>query len=268
MSRLHLFEIHDSSWVPAAWRDTLTDFMAFFAVAFNVYRPLLPELESHMHRLGTGRIVDLCSGGTGPVRTLLRLIRTADGRAISVLLTDKYPNLEAFKKAKEEAGGAVDYLDEPVDATDVPRDIDGFRTLFGSFHHFRPEQARAILRDASGKGRGIAIFEYTERNFFIWALPLLLTPAFVWLTMPFVRPLTWRHLLWTYLLPVVPLIGMWDGLVSCLRTYSPRELREMTGSCAAEGYGWEIGRVRSFGACRVTYLFGFPRTGEGAGSAP
>ncbi len=258
MKRLHGFEFHDLDWIPTSWRNALTDFMAFFAVRFNVYRPLLPQLASHMQRLRVSQIVDLCSGSAGPVRTLLRHVRTIDGKAVNVILTDKYPNLAAFKMAKEEPGGGIDYLDSSIDATDIPQQLLGFRTLFASFHHFRQDHARSILQDAANKSQGIAVFEYTERNALIWALPILLTPVFIWLSMPFVRPMSWRHLLWTYIVPVVPLIAAWDGFVSCLRTYSPMELRKLTESCSAPGYKWEIGRVRSFGACRVTYLFGYP----------
>ena len=75
---------------------------------------------------------------------------------------------------------------------------------------------------------------------------------------PFLRPLTWRRVLWTYLVPVVPITGLWDGLVSCLRTYSTQELRDLTEDIDCPGYRWESGRVRAFGACRVTYLLGYP----------
>jgi hypothetical protein len=258
VKRKQLFEFHDLAWVPASWRNALTDFMAFFAFRFNVYRPLLLRLAAHMQRLRVSRMVDLCSGSAGPVRTLLRQIRSIDGKAMTVLLTDKFPNLAAFKKAKEETDGRIDYLERPIDAAAVPEQLSGFRTLFASFHHFNPQQALNILRDAANKGQGIAVFEYTERNFFIWALPLFFTPAFIWLSMPFVRPFSWRHLFWTYVVPVVPLIAVWDGFVSCLRTYSPAELRRLIEGCNVPGYIWEIGRVRSFGACRVTYLFGYP----------
>ena len=41
----------------------------------------------------------------------------------------------------------------------VPESLNGFRTLFSSFHHFRPEQARAILANAMEKKQAIAVFE-------------------------------------------------------------------------------------------------------------
>lgn len=232
--------------------------MTFFAVRFHVYHPLMPRLEFLLQRLHVSQIVDLCSGGAGPARVLVRQIHPAGGEILRVILTDKYPNRAAFELTKNETGGKIDYVATPVDATAVPGQLSGFRTLFASFHHFRPDQARAILQDAAQSGQGIAVFEYTERNVWIWTLPLLLIPVFMWLCMPLVRPLTWRHLLWTYLVPAVPAMAVWDGLVSCLRTYSPRELDELTGACVSSGYRWESGRMRTFGACRITYLFGYP----------
>ena len=48
-----------------------------------------------------------------------------------------------------------------------------------------------------------------------------------------------------------------DGLVSCLRTYSPPELRELSGNF--ETYTWETGTVRGHSPFAVTYLVGYPK---------
>ena len=46
---------------------------------------------------------------------------------------------------------------------------------------------------------------------------------------PLIRPLRWSRLLWTYLIPLVPVITLFEGLVSCLRTYSVQELHDLAG---------------------------------------
>jgi hypothetical protein len=51
-----------------------------------------------------------------------------------------------------------------VDTTHVGSDLDGFRTLFTAFHHFRPEEVRAVLADAVRNDCGIGAFEATERS--------------------------------------------------------------------------------------------------------
>jgi hypothetical protein len=40
----------------------------------------------------------------------------------------------------------------------------------------------------------------------------------------------------TYLLPVVPLVVLFDGIVSCWRTYTVAELAEFTAELSGSGY--------------------------------
>jgi hypothetical protein len=111
----------------------------------------------------------------------------------------------------------------------VPRGLDGFRTLFNAFHHFRPELARRILADAVAARRPIAVFEVVSRRL-LPLVGLLLSPLNVLVLMPFVRPRRWSWLFFTYVVPVIPLFVLWDGVVSWLRIYSEPELRAPPGS--------------------------------------
>lgn len=55
---------------------------------------------------------------------------------------------------------------------------------------------------------------------------------------------------------------MFDGLVSCLRTYTPDELKELTQDLdKAADYTWDIG-LEPLGSLPVgiTYLIGYPRS--------
>src|SRR5262249_52994119 len=135
--------------------------------------------------------------------------------------------------------------------------------LFSSFHHFRPEAARGILKDAVRSRQGIGVFEATQRSLPA-LLAMLLTPLFVLLITPFIRPWRLSRLFWTYLLPVVPLVVLFDGIVSCLRTYTPAELRALAASVpGSDTYVWEIGEQRGRpGTLPVTYLVGYPAPGR------
>ena len=57
----------------------------------------------------------------------------------------------------------------------------------------------------------------------------------------------------------MPFVLFYDGIVSCLRAYSHRELEELIAPLKAPGYEWEIGEERS-GFLPVTYLLGYPVT--------
>jgi SAM-dependent methyltransferase len=241
------------------WRDLLTDFLSFYASAFKPYAGVAPLLADALEQTGEARIIDVCSGAGRPLLSLLPALRRLGVRDLHVTLTDKYPNLEAWENVGE-TGAVVTYLETPIDAVDVPSDLKGFRTLFTSFHHFRPDAALAVLADAVSKDEGVGIFEYTERSWLIWTLPTLLIPAFVWLCTPFIGPFRWRRFVWTYLIPVVPIVAMWDGFVSNLRTYSVGEITGLVRQLGHQGYEWKIGRTRSIGLSRVTYAIGLPQT--------
>jgi hypothetical protein len=254
MGRLQLFEIHDQPWCPPSLRDALTDFLQFTINLGGTYDAAVPLLRDAIARADATQVVDLCSGAGGPWRRWVHAPRgMAPGFALPVVLTDKYPNRLA-------QSGALPFHPEPVDATAVPAHLRGFRTLFTSFHHFRPADARAILGDAVRQGQGIGVFEISRR-----APRELATIGLTWLAVlalvPFIRPLRGSRLAWTYLPPVLPLVGLFDGIVSCLRTYSPAELKELLrGLDTPNTFDWQVGETRSpWSPLVVTYLVGVPK---------
>jgi hypothetical protein len=258
MRRLQLVELHEQPWFPRVWRDLLTDFLSFYTAAFRPYAGVAQVLANVLERSGSHSIVDLCSGAGTPVLSLIDALDRSSLSLQRITLSDKYPNVSALRSAARSLPGRVVGLESPIDARSVPPDIEGFRTVFGSFHHFDPQTARQVLADAVQCRQAIGVFEFTERSLLLWGLPILSSPILVWLATPFIKPLTWRRLLWTYLVPVVPALAVWDGMVSVLRTYTIEELEELARGIDAPDYVWETGRVRSLGASRVTYLVGWP----------
>ena len=144
--RRQLVELEDLDWCPRVVRDGGTDWLAFTANATKVFSAVAPKIRSAMALAGTDQVLDLCSGGGGPWPTLVdELARTGP---IEVRLSDRFPNLAAFLAFQERSRGRLGFHEQPVDATDVPRELRGVRTLFNAFHHFPPEVATAILSDA------------------------------------------------------------------------------------------------------------------------
>lgn len=257
MSRMHLFELGDMPWFPRTLHEYTTDYLSFVerlsrksVAAFAA--PIRRLLEHSPER----RVVDLCSGGAGPWMALYDQIDAGGEAPVDVLLTDLNPNVPAFERARELSRGRIDFRVEPVDAAAVPEELAGVRTIFNGLHHFRPAQARAVLADAARRRRPIGVFEMLGRS-----LPQLATapiiPLLVLLSTPFLRPFRAGRLLWTYLVPVLPLAILWDGVVSMLRVYSPAELAELIRGLEQPGYRWEIDTL-SMGAISLPYLLGYP----------
>lgn len=257
MRRLHLLELEDQAWFPAVVRDLATDYLHFVQTATSLYKAMTPLIAETLEAAGTTHIVDLCSGGSGPLPAVLGELRTS-GMQATATLTDLFPNLPAFEEAAATSRGAIRYMRTPVDARKVPHELQGLRTLFNGFHHFRPADARAILADAAAARQPIAIFEASRRSFRT-LIPILFMPIFVWLSTPFMRPFKWKRLLFTYPIPLVPLTCLWDGLVSQLRAYTVDELKELGRSAGT--MEWRAG-LRPFprGPGQLTFLVGWPQT--------
>lgn len=253
MGRVHLFEFEDQMWFPSFLRDYGTDFLQFLSNKTKLYHPGIQILEKGLAAYGENSIVDLASGGGGGLLSLnSELLKKYPD--LKIVLTDYYPNVNAFEYTKNQASN-FEYISTSIDARNVPSSLKGLRTQFLSLHHFRPVDATKILQNAVDTGNPIAVFEAQERSI-PSILAMLFSPISVLLTTPFIRPFKWGRLLFTYLIPIVPLFVLWDGVVSALRTYSVKEMNHLVkGLENGTSFNWEIGRMKS-GPGVILYLLG------------
>lgn len=258
MRRQRWFEIHDQPWFPGFLRDRVTEALEAVWEENRTYRPIAGRLRAAVREAGAERVVDLCSGGGGPWRGLYDEV--AAGGPLEVVLTDRYPNA-GLAGMNGNAGGLRARM-EPVDAQRVPAELRGFRTIFSSFHHFDPGAARAMLADAFGRREGIAVFEAARKTagtmLAVAGVPLLALKVAAK-----ARPFRWGRILWTWVIPVVPFLLWLDGVLSCLRSYSEGDMRELTEGLAAPDYRWEVGEERR-GLVAIRYLVGIPMGGAGS----
>jgi hypothetical protein len=260
MDRVQLFEFEDLPWFPQVVRECMTDFLSFLGQrGRGVYAGFAERLAGAVKATGDDTLLDLCSGGGGPALTIARLLREQYATPLRVVLTDLYPNLPRLRRARAEGGGNVEFRDGPVDATAVPDSLPGFRLICNAFHHLPPSLARKCLADAVSQGRGIALVEMVDRSAVSLFGVTVGTSAVLAVT-PFIRPVRVSRLLLTYLLPVVPLCTWWDGMVSCLRAYSPDELASLVATLPANDYQWDIGKLPvPYSPTSLVYLIGRPR---------
>lgn len=252
MRRLHLFEFGDQQWFPRILRDSET---AYLTAAYRALPALAQrwaeKISTVLHTGEPVEIIDLCSGSGGAMPQIIKdlLKRNYDVRAI---LTDLYPNPNFGPDPR------IRWLLDPVDATHVPPELTGVRTMFSAFHHFRPDAARAILRDAFERRRAICIFE-SGSGTPLGIAAMLGVPLAVLALMPLASPFRWAHLLVTYLIPLTPLIILWDGIVSMLRIYSTEQMQKLTADLQAPDYFWEFGHITVRGIPGgLPYLIGRP----------
>ena len=245
MKRLELFEIADQNWCPRFVRQAVTDFLATVGSRTGIYRPTVDVVKRALERSRSKKVVALCAGsGGGIVDVAKELPETR------IVLSDLRPYAGFASDSP-----AMIYDSRPIDATRIPADLEGVRVVYGSFHHFNPEDARAILESAVRASEPITVFEGTERSLRGIAACLLI-PLLVLVMMPFTRPVRVLSIALTYLFPLLPLIILWDGIVSTFRSYTQSEMQALTKDLST--FQWEIGVLSGPHREHVTYLLGMP----------
>lgn len=255
---LHLFEFEDLNWFPDIIRRGQTDYLHFMISRFKIYNPAAEVLKNLVDKTGIIEITDMCSGGGGGMNTLREKLAELTGKDIKITLSDKYPNIEAFEEIKKETGGKVDYLSKPVDVLKNEISSSSIRTVFSAFHHFKPADAEKIIKNAVKDGSPIAVFEGAEKNLKNFIGILLFTPLIFFFITPFMKPFKLSRLFFTYIIPLIPLTTVWDGIVSVLRMYSPAEMLKMAQACDENNsYKWDSGTLRNKMGTGIMYLSGY-----------
>jgi len=256
MARIQWIEFHDQPWFPRTWRDTLTSFLRFMAAKTGQAAKVAPVVAEVIERHQATRVVDLCAGGGGPTPAVIEAL-SKRGLNVDVTLTDLHPNLTAFRQMQAESGGKVRFSETPVDATAVPAELTGVRTVFNAFHHFPPALAKQILSAARRDRQPIVVVELVGRTVPM-AVGIVGAPISELFVTPFLRPLHWTSILFTYLVPVLPLVTWHDGVVSCLRVYSPTELEALVKDEQSPDWKWSTRTVPLAGPAYATILIGEP----------
>lgn len=240
MDRLNVIELEDYDWMPSFLRDGLTAVLRAGHEMIGSDKIWGPYVQKLLGKSNERNIVDLCSGGGGPAVAIHKRL-SQEIPDLKLTLTDLYPNQKAMEGVA--ANDSVEYLPQSVDAAAPGSDLTGVRTMFASFHHMPPEVAKEILRSAFEDRRPIGIFELTAQH------PLAyLLYGFIF---PLVSPLHLLQgnadigqILLSTVFPVIPAIIAFDGFASCLRTYTPDDMRELTKDLQSPDYTWEVQEIR------------------------
>jgi hypothetical protein len=197
------------------------------------------------------KVIDFCSGSGGPtpfIEQHLQRQRARDGRSpVAFYLSDISPSLDAYMLHASRSAN-LSFIPDPVDATNPPfaaissstrgdkeaakeagYEHDGCKVLrlFSlAFHHFDDEGAKRVIKSTMDTCDAVVIFELQERRIGSLLL-MLLEPFLVYIMAIFWFTDDWLYLALTYLLPVMPMVHSFDGLVSCLRTRTFVEFVEL-----------------------------------------
>jgi hypothetical protein len=259
MKRIHLVEIEDLDWFPDSLRQCMTRLIIVMHKLLGSQYELAELISRALTHANKPAITDLCSGSGGPMVEVFNRLKTEPRlQNLTLTLTDLYPHQETADRINKESGSGINYLTRSVNAVDLDVENVGVRTMICSMHHMKPEVARNILSDAQANRQPICLFEMSDNSFPIWlwwmVIPMNFLMAFF--ITPLVKPMTWQQLVFTYLVPIIPICFAWDGAVSNARTYTLADMDELLEGLQTSDYIWEKGRIG--GMLKKLYLLGLP----------
>jgi hypothetical protein len=249
MRRIHSIEFHDRAWFPGPLRKAVTSVLADIEHLTRPYKHAAPLLAALCRRNGVMRLFDLCSGSAGPIPGVRAETEALLNRALYARMSDLYPD-----SIEPSSCDRITRESSSIDAMRArAQDAECF-TMFTALHHFRPEQVKSMLTNFSNQQKPVAIFEVTSRSPLACAM-VLVVGIFSVIVSP-IRDFSWTRLAAT-IVPLIPAVVVWDGLVSNLRTYSPKELLELLPQSCPR-YRWEAGSIRGPAGVPITFLIGEP----------
>jgi hypothetical protein len=217
-----------------------------------VFNEFCKNLESR-------KLLDMCSGSGEPAAVLLDALKEHGDPLPHFYISDLFPVVHQMAEVAGKHPGHIEVIDKPLDATNVP---DAYahsaRMVISAFHHFPPELATRILKDSAEKGKAIFILEpmtRTGKGAIRMGLYFFAANA--------INPLISKKNrlakgLFTYVIPLIPAMAAWDGLVSILRMYTKEDFAALTDSIDVP-YDWEFRQVSGGLDNTVTIFMGRPR---------
>ena len=258
MKRIHLFEFEDFRWFPSFFRDGGTDFLGYILSITKFYAPAVKVIEDLVETTNNNQILDLCSGNGGPIAFADQNFNSKS--EVRFILSDKYPNVPAYERLKIQTNYRVDYYVDSLDVTTTHIDLTGIRTMFSAIHHFRPVEVKMILRNIIDSNMPVCIFDGGDKHIGTILGIMIFHPVLFILFTPFIRPFKWSRIIFTYLIPIIPLYTIWDGIISILRLYQPEELLKLAKAADhADSYEWKSGKLKNSFGLSVAYLTGIPK---------
>ncbi|PCE66607.1 hypothetical protein [Sediminicola luteus] len=263
MKRIELFEFEDYDWLPKTIRTSCTHLIVVLHKMLGTPAVLIDLLRNVRQHYPFTQITDLGSGSGGAMPLVMEQWQHKT-ESVQLLLTDLHPHPEFVSYINKKGLDYLRYHPDAVDATQFDQVPGGLKTMVNSFHHMSPPMARKILASAQDNRQPLLIYEMGENFVPTWLwwllLPLSLCILIVMALIMtlFVKPLGWKQVVFTYLIPIIPLVYAWDGQASTMRTYTFDDLKSILPPAEA-GYTWTMEKAKKRNGKNLGYyVLGLP----------
>ncbi|MEO0899427.1 MAG: hypothetical protein AAFY71_23650 [Bacteroidota bacterium] len=227
MKRKNVPQISNQPWFPSFLRQNIHEFMTWFVDTIGAAIPFLPVIEEGLQH--EDRIV---------------VLDAQMGAGFESLQPHIDPQIEI----------SYDRLFDPK------IEQNGLYVSVNAFHQLKVEEARQLLQKVMDHHQPIAIVEGNNDSLWQVVGMTIFVPLTVILTAPLVKPFRWSRLLFTYLIPILPLVTFLDGFLALFKLYAPVDLDELTASLSPKDnttYNWRSGKMDNGRGGKIMYLIGY-----------
>jgi hypothetical protein len=238
---MHLFEFIDQAWVPSSLRDTMRDIFEYGKS--RPFRPYYNWVVGEIIRIakerGATTVVEL-GAGTAPLTR--HLLRHPEAQDLKLVVCDSKPDEEAYRESEQASQGRVQPIYSAIDFSQ-PRDWpkDSLLVLSATLHHIPSAERAQVLNALRSNGNPVLVFEPLRRTASsILFVALSLTPALLTPLRYLGRAGRVRRFVWCWLLPAAPIMFLWDGVVSCIRQWTPVDWERGLTDTEGKRHVWAI----------------------------
>lgn len=269
LKKILTFEFNDWPKCPAFIRESILEVLGKSIRAAGVYDVLAPLFIQFCKDTKATGVLEFGAGSGESTVIFLDAICQTDDTPPRIYISDLYPLATVMQKTCERYPELLTPILHSVDLRcppETPRH--DMRMVLSAFHHFDTDMARLFLANAQKKGVAVFIaepFTGSLKAFF----PLFIhgftslarnglcsTNALV------------PKLFFTFVLPLIPMCLLWDGLISMIRMYDKRGFADLVASLPETGaaYIWEYTEVQVPLGGMAAVFSGRPVLGDGDSS--
>lgn len=265
MKRIQLFEFEDFNWLPPFIRSSITNLLALLLKMLKTKDVVVNLILDVKKQFNFNQIVDIGSGSGGVMIDVIQEINTKES-SINLLLTDLYPNPSVVNRINNSNITNLHYQETSLNATDFTNTPEGLKTMMNSFHHMSPKNAQKILQTAQENKQPLLIYEMGENNIptLLWWLLLPISMVILIIMVlfmtPFIKGITFKQIVFTYLIPIIPIVYAWDGQASLVRMYTFNDIENyLLKNLKNDSYTWTIDHAKNAkGKKQGYYILGLP----------
>ncbi|MEM7372297.1 MAG: hypothetical protein AAF587_27005 [Bacteroidota bacterium] len=227
MKRKQVPQLINQGWFPKHLKQLMFEFMSWFVSKVHAAKPFMPVIEQGLQHTSNHHLINIDRKMGAGIETLI-------------------PHLPESVTV------------ENIPLSEMQTEEEGLYTMINSFHQFAPAEARTFLSQIARKKHPLAILE--GNNDSLWQLVgmTIILPMTILLTAPIVRPFRPSRLLFTYLIPILPIASLLDGFLALFKLYAPKDLDQLVSTIQVPGYMWESGKRDNGRGGKIMYLLGYP----------